>query len=234
MTLSGLLDRYSNLFVKPFMIMTVSVIAAILTIAPFVIQFKTVPSLSIFKNLWFCRLWSLLGPISTKKDAIHVHPLVQQARGVVLDVGYANHQTITIRCHSNFSQKIYSPGSGLVVNCFDKSKIEKIYGIEPCLDLHHQLHRNIRAAGLSDIYTVVGCGAEDTDKLREYGITPESVNTIVTIKVLCSVPTPEKTIESLYKLLVPGGQWLVFEHTQNRHSWLTRVFQGTTYRNPKR
>lgn len=121
-----------------------------------------------------------------------------------------------------------------MVNCFDKSKIDKIYGIEPCLDLHTELNRNIRAAGLSDIYTVVGCGVEDKDKLLEYGISPESVDTIVTIKVLCSVPSPEKTMTSLYQLLVPGGQWLVFEHTQNRHSWLTRLFQGITYHNSRR
>lgn len=121
-----------------------------------------------------------------------------------------------------------------MVNCFDKSKIDKIYGIEPCLDLHTELHRNIRAAGLSDIYTVVGCGVEDMGKLLEYGISPESVDTILTVKVLCSVPSPEKTMAFLYQLLVPGGQWLVFEHTQNRHSWLTRLFQGTTYHNPRR
>lgn len=128
---------------------------------------------------------------------------------------------------SYLTQDEYSPGSGLVINCFDKSKVVKIYGVEPCLDLHPELRRNIRAAGLSDIYTIVGCGAEDTDKLREHGITPESVDTIVTVKVLCSIPSPEKTMASLYGLLVPGGHWLVFEHTQNRHSWLTRLFQCT-------
>lgn len=96
MTLSRLLDRYSNLFIKPFMIMIVSVIAALLTAVSYILHFETPLSLSKFKSLWFSRLWSLLGPISTKGGAIHVRPLVQQAHGVVLDVGYDTRPTIAI------------------------------------------------------------------------------------------------------------------------------------------
>lgn len=96
--------------------------------------------------------------------------------------------------------------------------------------MHPELQRNIKAVGLSDIYTIVGCGAQDTAELRRSGIAPGSVDTILTIKVLCSVPTSglERTLESLYDLLVPGGQWLVFEHVKNKRSWLTKTFQCTT------
>jgi ubiquinone/menaquinone biosynthesis C-methylase UbiE len=34
---------------------------------------------------------------------------------------------------------------------------------------------------------------------------------------LCSVPTPEKVLSSLYTLLKPGGQILVFEHVASDH-----------------
>lgn len=102
--------------------------------------------------------------------------------------------------------------------------------------MHPELNRNIKAAGLSDIYEVIGCGAQDTAELREFGIVPESVDTILTIKVLCSVPSPvlERTLASLCDLLVPGGQWLVFEHTRNSHSWLTRSFQCINFHNLSR
>lgn len=85
------LDRYLNLFVKPLMILTVSIIAGFLTAASFVLHFKLPPSLAKFRSLWFNRLWSLLGPISAKGDAPYVRPLIKQAHGVVVELGYDIH-----------------------------------------------------------------------------------------------------------------------------------------------
>jgi SAM-dependent methyltransferase len=41
-------------------------------------------------------------------------------------------------------------------------------------------------------------------------------DTIVCIRVLCSVPNPEKTIADLYNMLKPGGKMIVLEHIRNR------------------
>ena len=68
---------------------------------------------------------------------------------------------------------------------------------------------------MSDIYTIVPCGVEDFDTLREYGITEESIDTVTSIQVLCSVPRPAVMIKAMYRLLKPGGQMIVYEHVRS-------------------
>lgn len=49
--------------------------------------------------------------------------------------------------------------------------------------------------------------------------TPEETggvfDTIICVRVLCSVPNPEKVVGDLYSLLKPGGKLLVTEHVVN-------------------
>lgn len=40
-------------------------------------------------------------------------------------------------------------------------------------------------------------------------------DSIVCIRVLCSVPDPEKTIADLYSMLKPGGKMIILEHVKN-------------------
>lgn len=61
-------------------------------------------------------------------------------------------------------------------------------------------------------FSCIGCGIQDYNALREYGITTASVDTLVTFSVLCSVPTPAETCKFLYSLLKPSGQWVLVEH----------------------
>ena len=49
------------------------------------------------------------------------------------------------------------------------------------------------------------------------GMQKESIDTIMTVQCLCSVPTPEIIIKELYPLLKPGGQWLVYEHIKTKY-----------------
>ena len=66
-----------------------------------------------------------------------------------------------------------------------------------------------------DIYEVIGCGAEELQ--TKGGIQPETIDTIITVQCLCSIPTPEIIIKELFPLLKPGGQWLVYEHVKTKH-----------------
>lgn len=130
--------------------------------------------------------------------------LISQAYGTVLEVG---------------------PGSGSQICRFDVSKITKVFGVEPTLDLHGELRASIKQAGLTDVYTIVPTDIDDTQQLQKYGIEKESIDTLLVIQVLCCVPQPEKTVRELYGLLKPGGQLIVYEHVKSEDT-ISRLLQG--------
>lgn len=147
------------------------------------------------QDAWFGRFWIFFGPRARDNAAPTVGPLMQSAKGIVLDVGPGSGQWLYL----------YSPRRN--------PNITKVYGVEPNLEHHPALHQTIKREGLQDIYEVVGVGAED---LQSVGIKPASVDTIVTLQVLCSVPTPQRIVTELYAYLKPGGQWIVYEHVKTK------------------
>jgi SAM-dependent methyltransferase len=117
-----------------------------------------------------------------------------QASGIVLEIG---------------------PGTGNQLSRYDLSKITKIYGVEPNTDLHGKLRANVKKYGLSDIYTIVPCGIEDVSTLYEYGVVHGTIDTVMSVQVLCGVPQPAKMVKEMYKLLKKGGQMIVYEHVRS-------------------
>lgn len=99
----------------------------------------------------------------------------------------------------------------------------KIYRVEPVTDLHEQLRASIKKAKLDNVYTVVPCGIENTTELQKYGIEPESMDTIISISVLCSVPQPEEVANRLYSLLKPGGKLIFYEHVRSPDIFSSQV-----------
>lgn len=138
----------------------------------------------------------------SKMTSPRVDPLMAQARGVVLDIG---------------------PGSGEWISFFDKTKVTKIYGVEPNRDHHHLLRKRIKQAGLSDVYVIVPVGVED---LGQEWVGEGSVDTVVTVQCLCSVPQPREMINALYGYVKEGGQWLVYEHVITHQGGLIALYQG--------
>ncbi|MCJ1306980.1 hypothetical protein MMC25_000624 [Agyrium rufum] len=138
------------------------------------------------------------------------------------------------------------PGSGSQITRFDKSKVEKIYGVEPVEALHNALRARVKEASLESAYEIVPCGIQDYDVLAKNGITEGSLDCIVSVQVraswplstsagvdvlnivvvtvLCSVPNPEESVKVLWKLLKPGGKLIVFEHGRNNDA-VTRIIQ---------
>lgn len=94
--------------------------------------------------------------------------------------------------------------------------------------MHALLRQQAAEAGLSDVYEVIGCGAQEL-KTRG-GIAPGSIDTIITVQSLCSIPTPQVIIRELYPLLKPGGKWLMYEHVKTKYQssfvgyWQSRCF----------
>lgn len=145
------------------------------------------------------------GPSFAARDEKTVIPsLVAEASGVVIELG---------------------PGMGNQIPRYDTSKVTKVYGIEPNVDLHDALHTRIKKVGLDGVYEIVPCGIEDDPRLRKHGISPNSVDTVLSVQVLCSVPDPDGILRRLYALLKPGGQFIVYEHVQSKDV-LSRIIQS--------
>jgi len=185
---------------RPLLLLSYSAFYIIPTIYESVLSFDFKPfqSFDDFKDAWFARFWAFFGPLSRENAAPKVMPLLRNsASGVCMDIG---------------------PGSGEWLYLFAKANnkdITKIYGVEPNPGMHKALRANAVKAGLGDIYEVVGCGAEEL--ATKGGIPKGSIDTIITVQCLCSIPTPEKIIKDLYPYLKPGGQWLVYEHVKTKY-----------------
>jgi SAM-dependent methyltransferase len=122
------------------------------------------------------------------------------------------------------------------VECFsDNANITAIYGAEPSAGLHPILRRRIEEAGLSGKYKILSCPAEKkalSTALAKEGVgqSAEGIfDTIVCVRVLCSVPNLDETVREFYKLLCPGGELMVVEHIRNpwtkNGSIMGRAFQ---------
>ncbi|KAM3514320.1 hypothetical protein MY11210_001995 [Beauveria gryllotalpidicola] len=110
--------------------------------------------------------------------------------------------------------------------------ITKIYGVEPNEISAASLRKRVNDLGLDGIYEVVPVGIEQvTDPTAWNGQIPEgSLDCIVCVCCLCSIPDQEKNIQYLYKLLKPGGRWYIHEHVKVTHGGiLLRLYQGKSY-----
>ncbi|KAL1586835.1 hypothetical protein WHR41_04497 [Cladosporium halotolerans] len=154
------------------------------------------PSWPALKHAWFQHFWFWFGRASKPLFAPRVAPLLARSHGVVLDIG---------------------PASGVWMPELARArdKITKIIGVEPNARFHAQLREAARRAGLAGVYEPVQAFAQE---LESVGVQRGSVDTVVTVHVLCSVGAgAEGVVRALYESLKPGGQWLVYEHVASRH-----------------
>jgi SAM-dependent methyltransferase len=117
------------------------------------------------------------------------------------------------------------PGIGNQLGRFKMEKITHIYGVESNANFEVDIKKRIEEFGLGDKYQFVPCGIEDSDILEKYGITANSMDTILCLQVLCSVSDPAIAAKELYRLLKPGGRFIFWEHHQS-HDRLTRFVQS--------
>ncbi|KAI1737011.1 S-adenosyl-L-methionine-dependent methyltransferase [Xylaria scruposa] len=197
---------------------------------------------SRFRDLWFGHFWAFAGPQVREGAGPRVLPLLdgRTSRGVVTDsptgpgvggvvieVGAGSGLWVEV-----FSDRYLAPwdasGGGTA-----RTKITRVYGVEPNPAQHPALRRAVEDAGLQDVYEIVPVGIEDLSsssgegKMKKWdgNIEPGSVDCIVSILCLCSIPDPERHIGELYSLLRPGGRWYVYEHVRVEYSWYMRLYQ---------
>ena len=107
------------------------------------------------------------------------------------------------------------PASGSQIPRYDAAKLTKVYGVEPCQSLYEGLRATAKKHDLGDIYEIVPCGMEDEAELTRRGITEGTIDTVLSIQVLCSVKDPKETAKLLYRLLKPGGSIVLYEHVRS-------------------
>ena len=109
-------------------------------------------------------------------------------------------------------------GHGHTANYLDRNRVTKYIALEPNTNMHPLLRSAANAAGFNEAdgtLLILSCGAEDTETIvsavRSGGQT--TVDTLISILTLCSVPSPQATASSLVcDVLKPGGQLLFYEH----------------------
>lgn len=117
------------------------------------------------------------------------------------------------------------PGPGNQIHRYDTSIIKYVYGVEPNPHFEDGINARLDEHDLRDKYKVIVCGVEDSDVLREEGITEGSLDAVLCIQVLCAVKEPKSVMKEVWKLLKPGGKFIFWEHGCSRNC-LTTVAQG--------
>ncbi|CAN8105632.1 unnamed protein product [Discula destructiva] len=168
---------------------------------------------------WFGRFWATEGPGVRATGEARVIPLLEgrvrngcilptaptasaktsELSGVVLELGPATGLWASVFAHPSL-----------------RPRIKRVYGIEPNPAHHAELRARIAAAGLSQdgTYEVVPCGIEDLGHQAGVDLQKGSVDCVVSVLCLCSVPEPERLVRELFGYLKQGGRWFVYEHVR--------------------
>lgn len=109
--------------------------------------------------------------------------VVPRARGRVLEVGF---------------------GSGLNLPFYDPARIEKLWGLEPSLEMTRLGERAINAAPFEvELVTVSS---------EEIPLEDDSIDTVLTTYTLCTIPDTAAALAEMRRVLKPGGELIFCEH----------------------
>lgn len=188
-------------------------------------------SLTRFEEALFGTFWATIGPNVKLNAEKRVIPLLEgRIKG-----GVVHDEVVSIPIYGTVIE--VGAGSGMYADVYARFRenadsahdteslrhrkttgghITKMYGVEPNPISAKALEQRVKDLGMDDIYHVVPVGIESVDDPSAWNgkIEPGSVDCIVSILCLCSIPEPEKNIKLLYKLLKPGGRWYAYEHVK--------------------
>ncbi|KAF4965097.1 hypothetical protein FSARC_7060 [Fusarium sarcochroum] len=214
-------------------------------------DFRTLFSPSHFKDVWFGNFWAFIGPQVKANAETRVIPLLEgrvcngqmgeevtgePINGVVLEIGAGTGMWADVfaKVNGGVSNEgdAEGEGEGEVRRRKGGNGLTRVYGIEPNPKSSATLRRRVKEIGLDGVYEVVPVGIESLNDPKAWDgrIEPGSVDCIVTILCLCSIPEPEKNIKLLYESLKKGGRWYAYEHVridENRGFFL-RAYQRLT------
>lgn len=188
-------------------------------------------SIARFEEALFGTFWATIGPNvklnaeqrvipllegRIKAGVVHDEVVSTPVYGTVLEVGAGSGMYADV--FARFRENADSPhdNESLRHRKTTGGHITKMYGVEPNPISAKALGQRVKDLGMDDIYHVVPVGIESVDDPSAWNgkIEPGSVDCIVSILCLCSIPEPEKNIKLLYNLLKPGGRWYAYEHVK--------------------
>ena len=95
-------------------------------------------------------------------------------------------------------------GSGLNLAYYDQSKVTKLWGLDPSMELRKKAVERSAESGMEVEF--IGLSGEDIP--LESG----SAETVLTTFTLCTIPDAGAALKEMYRVLRPGGQLLFAEH----------------------
>ncbi len=119
-------------------------------------------------------------------------------------------------------------GSGLNLPFYDRTKVEKVWGLEPSEGMRQLARRNFGGADLDlEVLDLPG---------EKIPLDANSVDTVLMTYTLCTIPDVRSALQGMLHVLRPGGKLLFCEHGiapdpsvakwQNRINPTWRVFSG--------
>lgn len=113
----------------------------------------------------------------------------------------------------------FCTGHGHTSKYLDRSQVTKYVALEPNTLMHNVIRESASAAGFTEAdgsLLILPYGAEQISLIASALGDYNSVDTLVSILTLCSVPAPVVTIHGLVeRLLKPGGHFLFVEHVRS-------------------
>lgn len=95
-------------------------------------------------------------------------------------------------------------GTGRNLRHYDKSRVAKLVGLDPALQMHRLARKRIARAGLD--VELVGLSAE------RIPLEDASFDALVMTYTLCSIAEPVAALKEMRRVLKPGGKLLFCEH----------------------
>jgi Methyltransferase domain len=108
-------------------------------------------------------------------------------------------------------------GHGNSIRYFDRTRVSRYIALEPNVLMHKRIREKANEAGFHEsdgTLIILSFGAEDTQSIL-FSLSQNSVtvDTMISVLTLCTVPNPQHTISKLVRdILKPGGQLLYYEH----------------------
>jgi len=244
-SLETLKDLFTHL-TEPWLFMSISARHIPTTIATLISnrQWATLFSPWGFNEALFGHFWATVGPQVKTTAERRVIPLLEgrvrdgvvqdqvvgpPVSGRVIEIGAGSGMWADVFSKIGGGEEVQADGSVRRRGVKPGSGLTKIYGVEPNPQSAEALRRRVEEVGLDGIYEVIPLGIESLSDPGAWSgttIEPGSIDCIVSILCLCSIPDLDENAKALYKLLKPGGRWYVYEHVKaERGGIVVSVYQ---------